>query len=441
MQEMLFNMKKQIEVSIILPTYNRAYIIENAIRSVLEQTFQEWELIIVDDGSSDDTEKVLEPFLCDRIFYIQNEVNRGANYSRNLGIANARGQYIAFLDSDNIWKNTKLEKQFAMLKKSSNNVGFVFHPQEIHENHQMFVFPDKDTDIENLNEIMFEYNIIDTNTALVKKECLRDAGGFDVKMPRLQDWEMFFRILNVFHYRALYDEECLSINYLQTDSISIDTQRYINAKIYFLKKYWDILEQEYVDHHFRDILNNCNLPLDVNNLRDNFLRQCSVRHPMIKYFEEFLEKNTLAQNAIKNSMILDEWIKRVALSDRRIRLLEKELLWKVKYTDSIIGKELSRRGYHKIALYGLGKWGNMLYYELLNSDVEIVLAIDKNVTEFHGMEVKHPEGKSDIELDMILVSIYEYFDEVKGQLRKQYNVPILSLEEIINVIGDEKYEN
>ena len=66
-------MEKQIEVSIIMPTYNRAYIIENAIRSVLEQTFHEWELIIVDDGSSDDTEKVIDPFLCDRIFYTQNE--------------------------------------------------------------------------------------------------------------------------------------------------------------------------------------------------------------------------------------------------------------------------------------------------------------------------------------------------------------------------------
>ena len=217
--------------------------------------------------------------------------------------------------------------------------------------------------------------------------------------------------------------------------------RFHFPKIYFIKKYWDILEQNYIDHHFNDILNNCNLPLDVNNLRDKFLRQCAVHHPMIKYFEEFLEKNALMQNAIKNAMILDEWIKRVALSDRRIRLLERQLLWKVKYTDSIIGKELSKRGYHKIALYGLGKWGNMLYYELLNSDVEIVLAIDKNVTEFHGVEIKHPEGKADIELDMILVSIYEYFDEVKEQLRKQYNVPILSLEEIINVIGDEKYEN
>ena len=131
-----------------MPTYNRAYIIENAIRSVLEQTFHEWELIIVDDGSSDDTEKVIDPFLCDRIFYTQNEENRGANYSRNLGIAKARGQYISFLDSDNIWKNTKLEKQVAMLKNSPDNVGFAFHPQEIHENHQTFVFPDEDTDIQ-----------------------------------------------------------------------------------------------------------------------------------------------------------------------------------------------------------------------------------------------------------------------------------------------------
>ena len=431
-------MEKQIEVSIIMPTYNRAYIIENAIKSVLEQTFQEWELIIVDDGSNDSTEEVVKPFLNDRIFYIQNEENRGANYSRNLGIAKARGQYIAFLDSDNIWKNTKLEKQIAILKNSSDDVGFAFHPQEIQEGHQTFVFPEKDTDIQKLNEIMFEYNIIDTNTALVKKECLCIVGWFDVKMPRLQDWELFFRILNVFHYSALYDEEYLSINCLQADSISINTQKYINAKIYFLKKYWDILEQNHVEHHFRDIFRNCDLPLDINNLWNVFLRQVAVQHPMMRYFEEFLEKNVLAQNAVEYSKIIDVANRHLIALNQRVRLLERQLLWRVKYQDSVIGKELSRRGYHKIAMYGLGKWGNMLYYELLNSDVEIVLAIDKNVTEFHGIETKHPEAKADIELDMVLVSIYEYFDEVKQQLQKQYDVPIVSLEEIINTIGDEK---
>lgn len=109
-------------VSIIMPSYNTSKYISEAIESVLAQTYSYWELIIVDDCSTDGTNKVVKPYLSDtRIKYIENESNRGAAISRNKGLKEAKGRWIAFLDSDDIWLSCKLEKQieFMLNKKCS----------------------------------------------------------------------------------------------------------------------------------------------------------------------------------------------------------------------------------------------------------------------------------------------------------------------------------
>ena len=105
-------------VSIIMPSYNTANYIGEAIRSVMDQSYQNWELIIVDDCSTDNTDSVVESVRDPRIKYIKNETNAGAAISRNRALREARGRWIAFLDSDDLWHRQKLEKQIEfMLKK------------------------------------------------------------------------------------------------------------------------------------------------------------------------------------------------------------------------------------------------------------------------------------------------------------------------------------
>lgn len=109
-------------VSIIMPSYNTAQYISEAIESVLAQTYPYWELIIIDDGSTDGTYEVIKSYLTDaRIRYIQNLKNRGAAVSRNIGLSEAKGRWIAFLDSDDLWFPDKLKKQigFMLNKKCS----------------------------------------------------------------------------------------------------------------------------------------------------------------------------------------------------------------------------------------------------------------------------------------------------------------------------------
>ena len=106
-------------VSIIMPSYNTASFIAESIQSVLAQSYKDWELIIVDDCSPDNTDDVVKPYLSDeRIKYLKNEKNSGAAVSRNRALREAKGKWIAFLDSDDLWMPEKLEKQIRFMEKN-----------------------------------------------------------------------------------------------------------------------------------------------------------------------------------------------------------------------------------------------------------------------------------------------------------------------------------
>ena len=111
-------------VSIIMPSYNTAPYIRNTIQSVLEQTYQNWELIIVDDCSEDNTDDVVAAIKDDRIKYFHNDRHSGAAVSRNRALREAKGRWMAFLDSDDLWMPEKLEKQISFME--SNGYSFSY---------------------------------------------------------------------------------------------------------------------------------------------------------------------------------------------------------------------------------------------------------------------------------------------------------------------------
>ena len=106
-------------VSIIMPSWNTDKFIAESIQCVIDQTYKNWELLIVDDCSTDNTDEVVKPFLEDsRIKYLKNEKNSGAALTRNRAMREAQGEWIAFLDSDDLWTPDKLEKQENFLSLS-----------------------------------------------------------------------------------------------------------------------------------------------------------------------------------------------------------------------------------------------------------------------------------------------------------------------------------
>ena len=110
-------------VSVILPTYNRAEIVKRSILSVLNQTYKDFELIIIDDASTDKTRMIVEELGDTRIKYLRNRQNLGPAASRNIGIKASRGIFIAFQDSDDEWRPDKLKKQVETLEKENNQNG------------------------------------------------------------------------------------------------------------------------------------------------------------------------------------------------------------------------------------------------------------------------------------------------------------------------------
>ena len=120
-------------VSVIMPSWNTAQYIAQSIQSVINQTYTKWELIIVDDCSTDNTDEVVEGFKDKRIKYLKNEVNSGAALTRNRAMREARGEWIAFLDSDDLWRPTKLEHQISFMKKNGYGLSFTEY-EKIDEN-------------------------------------------------------------------------------------------------------------------------------------------------------------------------------------------------------------------------------------------------------------------------------------------------------------------
>jgi len=185
-------------VSIVLPTYNRAYILESSMRSILEQSYRDFELIIVDDGSTDNTEELVCSMKDDRIVYVRHDHNQGVAVGRNTGVARARGEFLAFQDSDDLWLPEKLQRQVALLEVAEKNVGVVYGVLEkIMKDGRRVVVPGDDVKQRegNIFEEVLRGNFITTQVAIVRTELVRRIGSFDPDLVWLEDWDFWIRYM------------------------------------------------------------------------------------------------------------------------------------------------------------------------------------------------------------------------------------------------------
>ncbi len=229
------------KVSVIIPTYNREKQIGRAIRSVLSQTYEDYELIIVDDGSTDHTKEIVEQFMDDRIQYICLETNRGACYARNVGIQSSQYAYIAFLDSDDEWMPDKLRLQMEKILNSPQNVGLVYcRMSGIQRNGtNRYYTPAYECPEDLLEGDMFRFllwrNFIGTPTMLIRKECLEEVGGFKESLPCLQDYELVLRIAK--EWQIGFVDEVLVEVYKTDNSLSTRVAERLVVQCYLISKY------------------------------------------------------------------------------------------------------------------------------------------------------------------------------------------------------------
>ena len=182
-----------MNVSVIIPTYNRADTVKRAIESVLDQTYDTLEIIVVDDGSTDGTDAVIDTIKDERLRYIKLDENKGVSNARNVGVAAAGYDMIAFQDSDDVWRKNKLEKQIKKFEEYPDS-SLVYCAYDFHNSEEVIRVPSPLYEAETLDgEIyacLLERNTVGAPTILMKKDIFDRIGGFDTTYPALEDWDL-----------------------------------------------------------------------------------------------------------------------------------------------------------------------------------------------------------------------------------------------------------
>jgi len=184
-----------MKVSVVIPTYNRASVLLRAMESVLKQSFVDFELIIVNDGSVDNTEEILQPFLSDERIRTLKQANTGVSSARNLGILASNNEWIAFLDSDDEWLPQKLQTQIEFLKQNPT-FRFIHSEENWIRNGVQVNIPKKfDKSHHQLFERSLHTCLISPSTVLIKKEILKEHDHFDPSFEICEDYDLWLKIL------------------------------------------------------------------------------------------------------------------------------------------------------------------------------------------------------------------------------------------------------
>ncbi len=189
-------------VSAVVPTYNRAHLIIDALKSIAAQNYRPIEIIVVDDGSTDNTSEVVEQWRIENespsdliVHYVQQK-NQGGNVARNTGIAAATGAYIAFLDSDDLWHSSKISKQLELFHSDPLMGGVYCGLQHVEVESGAITEPTDRTYPQGwlLDQMLVHDVTAPTSTYMVRKEAFERVGYFDVELQARQDWDMWIRL-------------------------------------------------------------------------------------------------------------------------------------------------------------------------------------------------------------------------------------------------------
>lgn len=223
-------------ISIIVPTYNRAKEIPKCIKSILSQTYEDFELLIIDDGSTDNTQEVVGEYQDKRIRYIKNTtLKHGVSVARNIGIRECKGEYITFNDSDDVFYPDKLERQKMFLENEKADVTFC----AVRKNQE--IIPDKKFDQKDCTlERILEASFTTTQALFGKAECFKIC-MFDEKISRNVDWELVIRLVK--DYKVIFQKEVLAELIFTEVSISANPNNAVISMNYILDKYRELYNQ------------------------------------------------------------------------------------------------------------------------------------------------------------------------------------------------------
>ena len=304
-------------VSVIIPTHNRAELIESSVKSVLAQTYDNLEIIIVDDQSQDRTEKVCRK-LCakhPRVSYYKPERNLGPAGARNFGVTKAQGTYVAFHDDDDEWHADKLEIQMKTMLDDPS-IDMTFGQMVRYEEEKLLNIVDKDFEWDRikeryLQEILLD-NYVGAPTIVIKKEKFEEIGGFCEEIKSIEDWE--FAIRTAINCKVEFIAVPLMDVHVQTASVTHNVNNYLQSWLYIYRKYHHLAtdQSEYVLHMIRHFNGNCIIPSEEDAKKMELVRTVKtelvpdyISDPMAidVLIKEYRDAATLASNGDSSGLI------------------------------------------------------------------------------------------------------------------------------------------
>ncbi len=266
------------KVSVIIPTYNRAEFLRRAIRSVLNQTYQDFEIVVVDDASTDKSRDVVSGISDERIRYICHEVNKGCPAARNTGVTNSRGEYIAFLDDDDEWLPDKLKMQVDLLDGSPSTTGGVYTASLVIDRPTGMILdgakPEKKGNL--FDELFLQNCIRSPSTVLIRRRCFEKVGRFDTSLGFVDDWDMWIRVSKEF--RLEYIKMPLVKYYYHDGQSSADLGYVARSWEALLKKHKEyfLLNRKNCSEHYRHVGNLYCFNGDSRKGKQAFLRATKI---------------------------------------------------------------------------------------------------------------------------------------------------------------------
>lgn len=252
-------------VSVIVPVYNRSHLVSETVQSILVQTYEPVEIILINDGSTDESLTILREYeqrFPTKIRVID-QPNQGQIVARNNGIKMAKGSYIAFLDSDDVWVESKLERQLPLFEPG---VGLVFSGTEvIDEAGNTIRVEYADNDLSgNIFPQLLVRNRMTGGTVMVTAEALTSVGDFCTDFKAAENWDLWLRICKIYSARVVPDP---LIKYrIHSSNMSGDGQLMLSAKRQIMEKYCNLNSNDaviarysrlaYADYHYREGLNH-----------------------------------------------------------------------------------------------------------------------------------------------------------------------------------------
>jgi glycosyltransferase involved in cell wall biosynthesis len=285
--------------SVIIPLYNKEKFVENAVNSILQQTFSDFEIIIVEDCSTDKSWDIVLKINSEKIKIVQHEKNKGLSASRNTGIKNSKANYVTFLDADDVWKSTYLEKIHALIQQFPEAKLFATNYEELYPNN-VIVLPKnnskkfkKDSIVNDFFGISLSQPLYCSCSLCVEKSVFEEIGFYDETITYGEDIDFNIRANTAF--QLAYSKEALvtytmfSENQITNTSLknkvipNFDSYEALATKNHHLKKYLDFNRYVFAKHF--KLENNtalfCKMKNGINTENLNFKQRLLLKSPLI----------------------------------------------------------------------------------------------------------------------------------------------------------------